>query len=145
MSDSPARPPVPGFQPASTLPRPSTPPASTSTGSTRVPAVAATAGGSLRNAAGGQPPIPRPRTVTVPGASTYGTDGSSITSIIGEADGDGDGPAGARSGDNDKSTGAEKEKENAVAGPSKPVQRPVTRKNAIVYNAVQVSFSVCLV
>jgi hypothetical protein len=123
MGDSPSRPPVPGFLPASSLARP-TPslsvPASTTTPtptSNHVPS-----GSSLRNAAGGQPSIPRPKPVNVPGAST--NDASSIDSIIG--------------GSEDAEV-ENKQKENAVAGPSKPVQRPVTRKNAIVYNAVQVS------
>jgi hypothetical protein len=35
-------------------------------------------------------------------------------------------------------TEKEKEKDEPVAGPSKPVQRSTARKNAIIFNAVQV-------
>jgi len=76
------RPPVPGFQPASALPRP-----------THVPSTS-----SHRNATNALPPVPAPA-----------------------------------------ETENEKEKEEPVAGPSKPVQRTTARKNAIIFNAVQVS------
>jgi hypothetical protein len=77
------RPPVPGFQAASTLPRP-----------THIPSAS-----SHRNATNTLPPVPQTPTVQ-PEVSKEDT---------------------------------------SVAGPSKPVQRPTARKNAIVYNAVQVS------
>jgi DNA excision repair protein ERCC-1 len=83
MDEPAARPPVPGFQPASTLPR-------------HVPSTS-----SHRNATNILPPVPA----------------APATELE-----------------------TEKEKdETPVAGPSKPVQRPTARKNAIVFNAVQVS------
>ena len=91
MEDSSTRPPVPGFQPASTLPRP-----------THLPSAA-----SHRNASNALPPVPQPSTAPV--------------------------------------AEAEAPKHVPVAGPSKPVQRPTARKNAIVYNAVQVGHSGCQV
>jgi hypothetical protein len=86
MDEPSTRPPVPGFQPASALPR-----------AQHVPSTS-----SHRNATNVLPPVPAPPPVS----------------------------------DTDK-----EKAEEPVAGPSKPVQRPTARKNAIVFNAVQV----CLV
>lgn len=85
MGEPETRPPVPGFQPASTLPRPQH--------------VSSTS--SHRNATNVLPPVPA----------------APATDLDKEKDKD----------------------ETPVAGPSKPVQRPTARKNAIVFNAVQVS------
>lgn len=90
MEDTTPRPPVPGFQPASALPRPPT-----TTSTTHLPSAS-----SHRNATNALPPVPVPQ---APAA----------------------------------------EPETPVAGPSKPVQRPTARKNAIVYNAVQVRHLYC--
>jgi hypothetical protein len=83
IMDEPQRPPVPGFQPASALPR-----------THHVPSTS-----SHRNASNVLPPVPAPAAVE---------------------------------------TEKEKEKDEPVAGPSKPVQRSTARKNAIIFNAVQV-------
>jgi hypothetical protein len=81
MEETAQRPPVPGFQPASALPRPQHAPSTSS----------------HRNATNALPPVPAP-----------------------------------------VEPEKEKEKDEPVAGPSKPVQRTTARKNAIVFNAVQV-------
>ena len=64
--------------------------------------------GSMRNASGGLPPIPKPTSADIP--EVIGGGESAI------AEGDGGQPA----------------------KPVKPINRPATSKNAIVYNAVQV-------
>jgi hypothetical protein len=101
---------LPGFQRASELARPAhTPPTAS--------------GGSMRNASGGLPPIPKaiPRPGSVDDTSGNGSAGDS----------------------------SEQSKEPGQLGslgagepPAKPVNRPAASKNAIVYSAVQVSPSV---
>jgi hypothetical protein len=86
--DEPQRPPVPGFQPASALPR-----------TQHVPSTS-----SHRNATNALPPVPASAPVE---------------------------------------TEKEKETDEPVAGPSKPVQRSTARKNAIIFNAVQVYRTFC--
>ena len=65
--------------------------------------------GSMRNASGGLPPIPKPPSADVPEVVEGGP-----TSAVAEGDA------------------------GQPAKPVKPINRPATSKNAIVYNAVQV-------
>ncbi|RSH95075.1 ssDNA endonuclease and repair protein rad10 [Saitozyma podzolica] len=98
---------LPGLQRASELARPA-----------QTPRTAP--GGSMRNASGGLPPIPKP----IPNAGSM--EGASVTRSVGDAE---------------SSSGQAKEPGALGAGasepPAKPVNRPAASKNAIVYSAVQ--------